>query len=124
LVFTFRHMGLDEIIKEALRKGFSKEEIKSILTDKGYNKKEINSAFDSLGGIQNEVNYSDGSLSYFEKLKKLFIKPTTFFEEVREKTMVNSLIFYICFLAVYFLISIAVIHRFLIFLEYRILFEH
>ena len=85
--------SLTNYISEALKKGYSKNEIKNILLDKGYSQKEINSALNEMGPKKIELKESE--IGYIDKIKLLFSSPGGFFSSIREPRIKDSLLLFI-----------------------------
>lgn len=83
--------SLKEIVAEAKKKGFSKEDLFKELLQRGYSRKEIEEAF---GNKNLKTKNKQTELGSFEKIKYLFSNPQGFFENVKDATIGKSLSLY------------------------------
>ena len=83
-------MGLREIVSEAKRKGYSRQDIVEILLKKGYSENEINSVFSDLTGDIKNGEIGNEDIGVVEKIKLLFSSPNDFFSRVNDKGIGKS----------------------------------
>ena len=99
---------LSDFISKAMERGYAKEEFFQILLQKGYTKSEIYSAFQDIENNKSSNEVKESSISYWEKLKLLFSRPSSFFEIVREPDIKKSVLLIISVLAAVFLLSFGI----------------
>lgn len=81
---------LGNYVSEALKRGYSKQEVTQILIDKGYTQREISLAFGNLDKNKNEIEIRDSQTTYINRIGQIFSSPTKFFSENRESSIKNS----------------------------------
>lgn len=99
---------LSFFIREALKRGYSEQELFPELLRKGYSKKEIENAFVSLSKSKNNRNTSQEKIGPFKKLELLFSQPGNFFTLVKENSVKDSLILFTAVALVIVLLNIGI----------------
>jgi len=94
-------MDISKIISDAKERGYSKNEIVSLLIKKGYSKEEISQAL----GTKKSSYKSQESISYTDKFKLLFSSPSGFFQSFKEDSIIESMKLYIFVLLIIFSIQ-------------------
>lgn len=99
---------LSTFISKAMERGYTKEEFFQILLEKGYTKSEIYSAFQDIESNNSGNEIKGSSISYWEKLKLLFSRPSGFFEIVKESNIKKSVLLIISVSVAVFLLSFGI----------------
>lgn len=110
--------SLTEYAGEALRKGYSEEEIRSVLLQKGYSQKEISEAFRNFQP-KRKTEINESRLSPTEKVGRLFSNPKSFFSDVREPSIKSAFLLVLGVGFLVTLLNIGVSYLFSVFLAGR-----
>jgi len=103
--------NLSDYMAKAFEKGFSKKEIVDLLLEKGYSMREINLSLNSLnkGNIgKNNIKQEYKIISNINKIKLLFSKPVSFFEQVKDVSIGKSIILFLITFAFASLLGLAI----------------
>ena len=88
-------MNLQEVVKKAYSRGYSRNEIISLLSKKGYTRVEINEAL-GVPSLKSQTKSPRQEYSFIDKIQMLFSHPLDYFERVQEDSLVSAFTLFSC----------------------------